>query len=404
MIATDDGKWFHCFLSEQNGCTGKFLDSGHAGVEWALRHLIGFHPAAVFGLMMLQYHVLAGNKAFRLIGRSGLVLQIYRWRTPHGDPFLLSLLLIFLDCYVLNLLGRIKCVFGGNTGMGCIYRLGFCRDQFGRYHGGMIMQETNFELTFIGAEEDEEQRQHMRMVSEPHASRIVLGDKPIHNCYMDVTNNPLRVALTFIIQVCLVLCYIWTMNRQTVAMNYPWDDIKDNGKENMFNCSKWALAVLITLIVGDGEMGEVFDGSFWDKVTKNSDRPDLARYRFECNVRRFLDKTVNEGFRSLLMSTAPIMLCSVSPMDFIMDCLAIFFILKIDDYDSPKGESELWNHYVSYRTGPGRDAAVQFFFKACGWTWKQPPAVWAPVPTEITGATSESTDVVRLDGRSLSLP
>jgi len=67
-------------------------------------------------------------------------------------------------------------------------------------------------------------------------------------------------------------------------------------------------------------------------------------------IRLFFDVTINVGARNLVMFTFPILLGSEAPLDFVKDCLAVFFITTLDDLDSDDYKSiEQMMIIVKYR-------------------------------------------------------
>jgi len=48
-----------------------------------------------------------------------------------------------------------------------------------------------------------------------------------------------------------------------------------------------------------------------------------------------MDWFVNGFGQTLVLGTVSILLCNDAPLDFIKDCVSVFFIFALDDYSSP---------------------------------------------------------------------
>lgn len=125
---------------------------------------------------------------------------------------------------------------------------------------------------------------------------------------------------------------------------YMFDLNSDPDTHNVESVSfmKWFFAVVLTILAGEDEVGAPFNHEFWDHLCEQKiaslKKPVFwglwqIERRYEFRFRMVLSFIVNRIFRGIILGTGPIMLCVSGPMDFIKDCLAIFFITKLDDLD-----------------------------------------------------------------------
>mmetsp|Transcript_6276 Transcript_6276/g.14395 ORF Transcript_6276/g.14395 Transcript_6276/m.14395 type:complete len:363 (-) Transcript_6276:63-1151(-) len=283
---------------------------------WPL--FVGWFGLLMVSLMVLQFHVLPPKKSstpLRLIGRTGLVLQVYYSGIFPAfisrAPFWSSMMVVFLDTVVLFYLTS--------------------------RHGFPIKDMVK---EWLREEQELGILNEQFLTQEVQGLQCTVDLKPINNCYMCVTNRFRRPALTFIAQVGLMSYYVWNLNADP--------DSHDKSKVSIM---KWLFAVIITLVVGEDETGSDFNDRFWQRLLGDKGfwteerKTELCTMWFgfvpvtywaEWQIRSALDRIVNSVFRAVLLSTAPIMLSPEEPLDFIKDCLAIFFIAKLDDFDDAK--------------------------------------------------------------------
>lgn len=163
---------------------------------------------------------------------------------------------------------------------------------------------------------------------------------PFKNQYMCVPRKFRRCLLYFFVQGGLMCYFVFHLNND--------EDTRDRSKLSIV---KWLIGLVITAIAGDDESGSNYDWLFWRRMFVNlHDRHTLPcegarRYifwffpvslAFEWRCRQTMDFIVNALFRAILIGLAPILLCVEDPMDFIKDVLAIFFVVKLDDFDDPR--------------------------------------------------------------------
>jgi len=149
-------------------------------------------------------------------------------------------------------------------------------------------------------------------------------------------------AITFVAQFMLFLIFILDMNgdRKTHC----------ECKMNIFH---WFVAVLVTNVSGIDESGETFRASAW-KYLKN-DSPseyNVMNHRVQYWSRCFCDGTINAFCREVLLCLAPVALSVSDRDDLVKDCLAIFFISRMDDMEPKNIEQTLkdWKPEVT-KTG-----------------------------------------------------
>jgi hypothetical protein len=113
-----------------------------------------------------------------------------------------------------------------------------------------------------------------------------------------------------------------------------------NGDENThcrcsMNIFHWFAAVLVTNVSGHDESGGSFRYSAWEnmltpeRVSKYKVKDHPVQYWSRC----FCDGTINAFCREVLLCLAPVALSVSSRDDLVKDCLAIFFISRMDDIE-----------------------------------------------------------------------
>mmetsp|Transcript_11099 Transcript_11099/g.21473 ORF Transcript_11099/g.21473 Transcript_11099/m.21473 type:complete len:242 (+) Transcript_11099:1-726(+) len=134
----------------------------------------------------------------------------------------------------------------------------------------------------------------------------------------------------FAVQFTLGLFYMYSLN---------------NNKGGWENSSgfRWLISVLLVGVKSGEEIGKGFDFKFWIQLlrSKNSKMQHNPRFlgcgcslscRTEATIRMVMSIIVNGFMRRIILCTAPILLSlSDDPLDFVKDCLAVFFITNLDD-------------------------------------------------------------------------
>jgi len=279
-------------------------------------------------LALLQWHVLPGNlrsPLVRTIGKGALVLQIYYFESFHTlcpgskrKPFVLSCVLIFLDTVVLWKIAS-SCEWAKSS--------------------------TEFITKNLPG---------LMEGQHPPADLKADAKSPFKNIYMLVARPFRRAVLFFIAQGGLMSYYVFNLDTDAATHNV-----------HKVSLVKWMFAIIITAIVGEDETGSTFQTDFWEKIVDeefwSDEQQEKCHYVFTCipisylsewKIRRSMDWLVNSVFRSVLLGTAPIMLCVEDPLDFIKDCLAIFFIASLDDYDDSKSVADFRDEAGQYDMDP----------------------------------------------------
>eukprot|EP00415_Alexandrium_ostenfeldii_P000154 UN0154 len=154
------------------------------------------------------------------------------------------------------------------------------------------------------------------------------------NRYKDLSYPLQRVVMIFVVQSMLMAFYLFHLHE---------DKTLHDGSE--LSCLKWFAGVSIVFFAGAGEMGDHFDISFWLRVHKKLSEKEHTRYCVhysscptcypsllnECRLRAGMSLLVNGVGLYYLRRTFPIVLSTTSAWGFITDCMAIFFIVKLDD-------------------------------------------------------------------------
>lgn len=161
---------------------------------------------------------------------------------------------------------------------------------------------------------------------------IALNIVMVENRYQDITVHCHRMFTYFWVQTALFLYFAYYVN----------NDAGTHSAEHV-SILKWFIAVNLTQIAGADEAGTRFHARYWFKIlevakTAGDKRDKIFGFlpvSFETHwrIKAFCDFMVNGIIRVTIMGLSPVVLAHSSPLDFIKDCLAIFFITKLDDYD-----------------------------------------------------------------------
>jgi len=168
-----------------------------------------------------------------------------------------------------------------------------------------------------------------------------------------------RIFPIFLAQLSLFMLYVTNMNSS--------NEEKDINSVNFYF---WFLAILIQLYAAGYQLGTSYNKLWWQNLfqeqydlMKNDDDRRLgccdkkwwrtvlglektplifserrwifwvipATYGVDWKLRQMMDWMINSVVRDCIKYTFPIMLCAELPLDFIMDCTAIFFMTTLDD-------------------------------------------------------------------------
>jgi hypothetical protein len=182
----------------------------------------------------------------------------------------------------------------------------------------------------------------------------------ITNVYMNISRPMRIVSMFYMAQIGLMLYYVYNLNIDPDTHNFS----KVSGV-------KWVLGVIISIIAGEDEVGASYDLDYWERLMKaytkyEKEHPDNKMKNVVCgcipliriiewNIRQFMDWSLNSVTRKILLFTAPIMLCVEDPLDFIKDVLAVFFIIKLDDYDDAKSFEDIKKDFTFRLPEPADD-------------------------------------------------
>ena len=211
----------------------------------------------------------------------------------------------------------------------------------------MTAQIMNFECCALGGPEEEAKLLTRELSFFPQSSRQTMYMRSV---YMAVHRSIGEVFLYFIAQSSLVLYYFYELNALS-------------GEKTMIDVifSRWAVAVMISFISQDGEAGAKYDEQFWSyllrqypatepwlnvfNTTHHSGSLPGITYGVIWRLRQGMCLMVNLVFRNIIIGTAPIWLATSEPLDFVKDCMAIFFVIALDDLDPREFWTELFKVY-----------------------------------------------------------
>jgi len=178
------------------------------------------------------------------------------------------------------------------------------------------------------------------------------------SAYTDLTVPFRRCMWTFMAQSLCASYYVWIMNGLNFREGGPGQDIRiidETGFPEKFDSIKWLLGVLIGVVVNENDRGHKFNPIFWHDLfaTYEKKYETLEKRMFpfglgerpykqtvwgiqvpmkmELHIRRGLDFIINSTCYAMIMATAPLLLSVETPIDFLRDVLAFFFIIRLDD-------------------------------------------------------------------------
>lgn len=164
--------------------------------------------------------------------------------------------------------------------------------------------------------------------------------KCIMSRYTDWSASTGATALVFLAQFGLFLLFVMYLN----------EDEQSHDPCNVV-IFQWLIGVLLTNIAGADETGVPFNYLIWKKIYYDWERSsrsieqsiphELKKPRLvEFGFRVAFDFVVNSFCREVLLGLAPVVLSVSDRWDFVKDCLAIFFISRLDDLDDHKSLDE----------------------------------------------------------------
>jgi len=112
---------------------------------------------------------------------------------------------------------------------------------------------------------------------------------------------------------------------------------KDDGWKDTSGRKRF-MSVLLVIHAGDDEYGKAFHMRFWLTILLSGDDRLKWHIKLEMSCRMIMSMVINMFIRRIIFCTAPIFLGTMdTPMDFIMNAMAIFYITKLDDLEEEKG-------------------------------------------------------------------
>lgn len=215
---------------------------------------------------------------------------------------------------------------------------------------GEEQRDSGHGLDSAGAKKFDPFDNEMRTPVRPSDARSAMAD----STYQDLTRDFSKVLGLFIMQAGLFTLYV-------KHMNAPDAPSKDRNQVNFFY---WCLSVLIQLFSANSQLGRSYNPEWWsalalagvdfeDHMSSGWDQlrqmchwkphaRELGRrkhrvlcvrvpYSVDWTTRRGMDWFVNAVIRETLKFTVPILVNSEEPLDFVKDCMAIFFLTQLDD-------------------------------------------------------------------------
>jgi len=162
-----------------------------------------------------------------------------------------------------------------------------------------------------------------------------ISDLQALNRYQLLSTNFMNVFLLFVSQGTLGLFYVYALNGR-------------KGKWDHSSGWRWFIGFLVCNLAGEDEAGASFAYPFWLKLQNAATtNPKMQgkksricgcihmKYEHEIKCRMVMSMVVNMFIHRIIFCTAPILMSVADkPLDFIKDCLAVFFITKLDDLDN----------------------------------------------------------------------
>lgn len=150
-------------------------------------------------------------------------------------------------------------------------------------------------------------------------------DLKIRNSYQKLSMRFTQICIIFVIQLALGLFYVHSLAN------------KEGGWKETSGW-RWFLSVLLVIHAGDDEHGKAFHMRFWLTVLLSGDHRVNWQVRLEMGFRMMMSMVINMFIRRIIFCTAPIFLGTMdTPMDFILNAMAIFYITKLDDLEEETG-------------------------------------------------------------------
>eukprot|EP00448_Togula_jolla_P026063 CAMPEP_0170650292 /NCGR_PEP_ID=MMETSP0224-20130122/45729_1 /TAXON_ID=285029 /ORGANISM="Togula jolla, Strain CCCM 725" /LENGTH=498 /DNA_ID=CAMNT_0010981953 /DNA_START=53 /DNA_END=1549 /DNA_ORIENTATION=- len=189
-------------------------------------------------------------------------------------------------------------------------------------------------------------RQHLDDPTWPDEDADGDATDDAQSMYTDLTVPFRKVFTVWVIQVMLFFLYIEHLNLD----KHTHDICK-------VQYGFWFLAILIQLFQGDKQLGSPFNFDYWYNLKKEDESRVSGESLRNCQhklwyfiplthkwdwfLRAVMDFSINSTCRYVIMYTFPIMLCVEEPLDFVKDCMAVFFMTTLDDIEQGKSLNEM---------------------------------------------------------------
>lgn len=183
--------------------------------------------------------------------------------------------------------------------------------------------------------------------------RVRRKPRQVINRYQQISLGFFPTLIFFAAQCMLMMYYVVIMNED-----------QDTKHTSNVNFTRWFTGVLLMLAVGQDEVGFDFDWKFWKDAQSQEDKVDKAKrgrfLTFQWKCRSAFDFFINLIARLVILNTVPIMVSKSDPEEFIKDCLAVFFITRLDDLQHP---STLEEEIELINTGQNRTEDDELYNK-----------------------------------------
>lgn len=294
------------------GQTNAILARINAFIATTRPAILSLPMACLAALFLLQWHVipllphredgLEPSRFFRQLGLNVFVFQIYyaeHFSCFKGKNFVTSISFIFFDTVILFYF-------------------------FHNYVAPKVHGTKHFAKKFYD----------LRLAADNH--------------FMDISRHLRMAIVCYIAQCGLVFYYVFELNADPSTHDV-----------NNVSVLEWIFAVVIMQVTVDDEMGAAYQPEFWSSLQK-AISPQVRKVwdfrlwffpmtlEHELFLRQLMDMVINGFCRTMIIGTAPIMLCVEDHMDFVKDCTALFFILKLDDLPKSRILTEILSSKDEY--------------------------------------------------------
>lgn len=202
--------------------------------------------------------------------------------------------------------------------------------------------------------------------------KLVWGSELVTNKFADISFNFCYAVLIFLGQCCLFFIYVVFMN-ENPAIHHNTN----------ISVMKWIVGTVIMIIHRD-ESGAEYVPLVWMELHKAIDKqsreendnfPKPVRVRImpfikftfpisfyqEIWIRQAMSFIVNSLMFTIIVTTAPVLLSTLTAEEFIVDCVALLWLTKIDDCKPKKLEKAFEDRKQADR-GDSYDDMKSFYY------------------------------------------